>query len=218
MAKPGGYFPDFDYSHLKPDQEKYELNTGIGARAHFGPDLGIGLSLGWGGLLGRIRHYRSVHGPEKADFFDGEQDVVLGIQDWIRRTVAAIHEALRQETDPELKDNLREMAAANEWLVDNPPRNLREACQWLAWCGMAARMYDGSGAGGRLDELLQPHYERDVEAGAIDDEKAIYCIASLLLSDTRYYQVGGPASDGHDATSRVSYLILEAAHRLGDKL
>ena len=75
-------------------------------------------------------------------------------------------------------------------------------------------MYNGSGSLGRLDVLLEPYYTREAAAGILDDEEAIFHIACFLLRDTAYIQLGGPDEDGHDVTNRVSYLVLEAAHRL----
>ena len=51
-----GWNPDFDYSHLHEEQERYGLTPGIGGVQHFCPDLTIGLELGWGGLLDKVRH------------------------------------------------------------------------------------------------------------------------------------------------------------------
>lgn len=48
----------------------------------------------------------------------------------------------------------------------------------------------------------------------IDDEAVIWHVSSLFYNDTHYSQLGGPAPDGHDMTSPVSFLILEATHRL----
>ena len=42
--------PIFDYSWLKPVQNKYALVPGIGKMHHFGGDYQIGLDLGWYGL------------------------------------------------------------------------------------------------------------------------------------------------------------------------
>ncbi len=206
--------PEFDYTDLKPEQERYGIISGIGNDAHFAPDYEIGLALGWGGLLAKVRQYRAEHGPEKAEFYDAEERVILAIQRWIGRTVDAIDEAAARETDPALEANLREMAEVNRWLVDGAPRTLRETCQWIAWFNMASRTYNRDGAGGQLDELLRPYYERDRQAGRIDDEDAVFLLACLLLNDPHYYQLGGPAADGRDQTSPISFLILEAAHRL----
>jgi formate C-acetyltransferase len=46
--------------------------------------------------------------------------------------------------------------------VDAPPETFLEACQWIGWYQMLARMYNGSGSLGRLDMVLQPYYDRDI--------------------------------------------------------
>lgn len=206
--------PEDDYPHLQAEQELYGLVPGIGAPQHFAPDYTIGLVLGWGGLLRKVRHYRACHGPEKAEFYQALEDLILGTQTWIRRHVAAIREAAATETRPELQTNLEAMAECNEWLIENPARNLREVCQWIAWFAMVSRTFNGDGAGCRLDLLLEPYYERDLAAGLIDDETTIFYLACLLLADTHYYQLSGPLPDGRDGTNQVSFLALEAAHRL----
>ncbi len=206
--------PEHDYSELKPDQERYGIISGIGNDAHFAPDYEIGLKLAWGGLLAKVRRCRGEHGPDKADFYEAEERVIQAIQGWIGRTVEAIEAAADDETDPILNTNLREMAEVNRWLIEGAPRTLREACQWIAWFNMASRTYNRDGAGGQLDELLRPYYERDRREGRIDDEDAIFLLACLLLNDPHYYQLGGPAPDGRDQTSDLSFLILEAGHRL----
>ena len=215
--RPVPWPPELDYSHLVPTQQRYGIRAGIGADSHFGPDYRIGLALGWGGLLEKVRRFRRQHAgdAEKEAFYQAEEDVILGVLSWIRRTVEAIREAERSEARPQLRRNLRETAAANAHLIDGPPRSLREACQWIAQFNMASRTYNRDGAGGQLDELLRPYYARDLSAGRIDDEEAVFLIACLLLNDPHYYQLGGPGPDGKDLTSRVSFLVLEAAHRLG---
>jgi len=106
------------------------------------------------------------------------------------------------------------MAEANEWLIGNPPRNFLEACQWIAWFNMASRTYNRDGAGCQLDTVLWPYYIKDVKEGHLDDEKAKFILACLLLNDTHYYLIGGPDKDGKDITNRLSFLVLEAAHLL----
>jgi formate C-acetyltransferase len=207
--------PASDFSAWIPEQQQYGLVHGIGAPQHFAPDVRIGFQLGWGGLLEKIARGRVEHGEDKAAFYDAEARMVRGIQGWIRRHIAEIERQLTTETRPELVENLREMAEVNAWIVENPPRTMREACQWWAWFNLASRTYNGDGAGGWLDQWLAPFYEADKAAGRIDDETAIYYLACLLLNETQYYQVGGTLADGRDATNPLSFLILEAAHRMG---
>jgi len=170
--------------------------------------------LGWDGILDKIHHYWEINGPEAADFYAGLEDIVLGIQDWIRRTAEAARQMAGQESYPLLRTNLEEIADINHRLVSEPPQTFREACQWILWYQTAARMYNGSGSLGRLDVLLQPYYERETVSGTLTDEEAVFHIACLLLRDTAYIQLGGPDENGKDVTSKLSYLVLEAAHRL----
>lgn len=208
-----GWNPDFDYSYLEDEHKKYGISAAILGGQHFCQDMLIGFKLGWGGLLQKVRHYRKVN-PQSADFYDGLEDVILGTQDWIRRHVDAAREMAKTEEKPELQKNLEEMADINQRLMTEPPRTFREVCQWTAWYQMIARIYNGSGSMGQIDEWLRPYYEREVAAGALTDEEAIFHISCLLLNDTQYYQLGGPDASGRDMTNKVSFLILEAAHRL----
>lgn len=212
----GGWRPEDRPVHLDDLYKKYNiLVNGIGAMNHFGPDMRIGLTLGWGGLLDKIRSYRDFHQPRDTSFYDGEEAFVLGVQHWIRRHVIQAREMAASEEHPVLRDNLLDIADMNEWLVSHPPRTLREACQFLAWFQSVDRMWAAGGALGQLDELLRPYYESDRANGQPDDEAVIWQIASLFFNDTHYSQIGGPSPiDGHDLTSPVSFLILEAMHRL----
>lgn len=203
--------PDYDYSHLKPGIAKYGIIPGIGSDAHFAPDYHIGLELGWGGLLEKIRHYRSINGPECGEMYDAEEKTIQAIQLWITRTCDHIAAMIPQQNNTLCKDNLIEMERVNRKVISEPPETLREVCQWLCWFNMASRTYNRDGAGGQLDELLRPYYEKDIRAGIIDDEDAKFYIACLLLNDPHYYQLCGPDADGKDMTSHVSHLILESA-------
>ena len=213
----GGWRPEDRPHHLRPIFEKYNIRvTGVGAMNHLGPDMRIGLDLGWGGLLHKIRRYRALNRPADTSFYDGEEALVLGVQTWIRRHVDEALRRAAETDDPFVRRNMQEIAAMNAYLVEGAPRTLREACQFLCWAQSVDRMWHLGGAMGQLDELLRPYYEADKEAGILqDDEEAIWYLASLFFNDPHYSQIGGPAPDGHDVTSRISFLILEAAHRLG---
>ena len=217
----GRWRPEDRPTHLRPLHKEYNLiYTGIGGMNHLGPDMKIGLDLGWGGLLKKIRYYRELRRPaegsDMADFYDGEENLVIGVQHWIQNHVTKAREWAATEADPFVRKNLLEIADMNEWLVENAPRTLREACQFLGWFQSIDRMWAAGGALGQLDELLRPYYEADIKAGRIkDDDEVVWYIASLFFNDTHYSQIGGPTPDGqHDLSSRMSFLILEAIHRL----
>lgn len=213
----GGWKPELDYSHLEPEQEKYQILSGIGAPQHFCQDLTIGLQLGWAGIHDKIRHYRAENASDSArtgDFYDGLEAIVLGMQDWIGRNADLALAMSESEEHPVLRQNLIEMAEINRRMVTEPPETMREACQWMVWYQMAARMYNGSGSLGKLDLILYPYYRRDRSAGILTDDEAIFHIACLILRDTAYIQLGGPDGKQKDVTNKVSFLTLEAVHRL----
>ena len=73
--------------------DKYDFRaSGIGAMNHLGPDMRIGLDLGWGGILEQLRYWREFNNPEDTGFYDGEETLVMAIQDWIRRHVTYARE------------------------------------------------------------------------------------------------------------------------------
>ena len=213
----GCWHPDYAYPHLRKKHLLYDIIPGIGAQHHFHHDVeNIGFKLGWGGILKKIRHYKEEHknDVEKTDFLTGEEKIILGIQSWVRRNAEAALEEAQTESDPELKENLIEIANINFKLVNDPPETFHEACQFLAWFIMQAVMFNGSGAGGDLDGMLKTFFDRDIAEGTLTEDKAIYILASLLVKDNTYYEIGGVTPDGHDRTNRVSILLLEAAHWL----
>jgi pyruvate-formate lyase len=211
----GGWPTEDRPVHLYPLHKKYHIVcSGIGAGNHLGPDMSIGLELGWGGLREKILHYRKFNHAVSTDFYDGEDLLISGIQNWMRKHVVEARRLALEEEDAFRRENYLAIADMNEWLIDNPPRTLREACQFLAWFQSVDRMWGAGGALGQLDELLRPFYESDLQAGIHDDDAAIWHIASLFINDTHYSQISGPAPDGHDLTSPVSFLILEAVHQL----
>ncbi|MFL7807509.1 MAG: pyruvate formate lyase family protein [Anaerolineae bacterium] len=212
---PKNWKPEDRAHGLEATHHKYNIySPGIGAANHFGPDMAIGLQLGWGGLLEKVRYYRALNRPQDTAFYDGEENLILGVQSWIRRHVDRAREMAREETNPVLRANLLSMAEANAWLVEGAPRTTREACQFLAWFQCVDRMWALGGALGQLDELLRPYYEADLAAGRETEESVVWHLASLFFNDPHYSQIGGQAPDGRDLTSPMSFLVLEAMHRL----
>ena len=214
---------------LEPVWLKYDTRPGFGGMNHCAPDMHIGLALGWGALLEKIRHYRALNRPADPSFYDGEEQVVLGMRTWVaglaqeaRRMAHEIRvdgiplgNGARDVAEQDA-ENLLAIAEMNEWLVDGAPRTLREACQFLAHFQSLDRTYFAGGALQQLDVLLQPYYERDVANGSLTDGEAVWHVASLLFNDTHYSQIAGLNPDGTaDLTSRMSFVILDAMHLLG---
>jgi len=200
----------FPYDDLKPLQQKYNIQTGIDGDAHLACDYRIGFELGFGGFLEKIEKYRSIN-PDKKDFYDAEEKTVKAIIRFIDRHIEKIKEIILSEENVDIKANLEEMLENCEAIRYDAPKTFYQVCQWTAFFNCAARVCTRDGAGFQLDTLLYPYYERDVNAGILDDEKAKFLLANLLLIDPHYYQISGVDENDKDMTNPLSYLILEAA-------
>ncbi|MBE3100909.1 MAG: pyruvate formate lyase family protein, partial [Firmicutes bacterium] len=201
----------FPFDHLEKGHELYGIVSGIGADTHFAPDFRIGLSLGFGGIIEKIRKYREIN-PDRADFYKAEEIVYQSIQEWIGRHIPEIERLIKDEKDPEILRTLNMMLKCNINIINNAPQTFLEACQWIGWFASVSRIYDRDGAGCMLDVILLPYYEQDIAAGILTDEDAKFILANLLLIDTHYYQLSGCDKERNDLTNKVSWLILEAAH------
>lgn len=212
----GGMNPDDFPAEIKAVHQKYHMiSSGIGGMNHLGPDMNIALREGYPGLLNKVRFYRTFNNPADTGFYDGEEAVVLGILEYIRRHAAYARELAAAETDIQYRKNYNRIAQTCENLLAGPPATFLEACQLIAVFQCIDRTYFHGGALSQLDELLRPFYERDIKAGILSDEEAVWILASLFYNDTHYSQIGGQTPDGsRDLTSRMSYLILEAVHLL----
>lgn len=203
----------FPFDHLKPGFEKYNIVSGITSDSHFAGDFKIGLELGFGGLLEKIEKYRKTN-PDKKAFYDAEEKIVVTIIDFIKRHITHIEQLMEKEQNKDIYDNLYQMKTACQNILTEPPKTLHEACQWIVFFKCASRMYTRDGAGFQLDEILLPYYEHDIKLGLIDDEKAKFIIANLILTDTQYYQLSGVDENDKDITNHLSFLILDAANAI----
>ena len=204
-------YEKYPFDELRPNQELYNLNSGIESDSHFACDYRIGMEIGFGGLLEKIRKYREINGDEMG-FYEAEEMCVIAIIDFIDRHIAEIERLLSIETRPEIVKTLEMMLTANKKVRYDPPETFIEACQWAAYFNCVSRIYTRDGAGFQLDTILKPYYDNDVKNGTLNDETAKFIIADLLLIDPHYYQVSGVDEFDNDITNHLSYLILEAAN------
>ncbi|GAF05463.1 pyruvate formate lyase family protein [Saccharicrinis fermentans] len=217
--RPNKWNPDYPYDHLIENQKKYDIISGIGDDAHFAPDYKLGIELGWGGILSKIEKYKKINThKEQQQFYEIHRRAVKSVQNWIKRHIEEIESMIDKEDNEELKTNLIEMAEVNRNIVSKAPQTLREACQWIIWFHLASRTYNRDGAGGQIDELLRPFYEKDLKEGRIDKDLTVYYLACFLINDPIYWQLGGPDGKGGDVASDISFLILEAGDKINTPL
>ena len=206
--------PDYAYPDLQAIFDRYQVISGIDNCHHFTPDIQIGFEKGWDGILSELKEERAKHDESHHEFYDAEIAVVENIIAFIRRAGEEIIALSKVERNFQLAENLRTMGEIDLRIAEAPPATFREAVQWCCWFSMISRTYNRGSAGGQLEDLLNPFYERDIAAGILNDEEAVFYLACLFLQDSRYWQLSGPDENDNDRTCHLSYLALEAADKL----
>ena len=206
--------PDYPFDELQAIFNRYQVISGIDNCHHFTPDLCIGMELGWGGILKKLKEQKELHDESHLEFYNAEIAVVEAIIAFIHRAGDVLEEKAAIEQNVQLKENLLQMADINHRICSEPPRTFREAVQWSNWFSMVSRTYNRGSAGGQLEDLFNSFYERDIAAGILTDEEAVFYLACMFLQDSRYWQICGPDANDNDTTCRLSYLALDAADKI----
>ena len=139
----------------------------------------------------------------------------------------ATPEDARQRTDdmregPTRVSGLLEIAEVCDQVPARPARTLREAIQalWFAHIITCAEDNINANSIGRIDQMLWPYYEADLQAGRLDEAGALELLKHLWLKlwrayDVQQMQIGGQTAEGEDATNPITYLALQATKELG---
>lgn len=142
-------------------------------------------------------------------------------------------EMAEKEEDAARKAELLQIAANLEVVPAHRPQTYWQAIQlyWFTHLAVTTELNPWDAfSPGRLDQHLNPYYERDVEAGILDDEKALELLECLWVkfynqpapvkvgitlkesatyTDFANINTGGVTPDGHNGVNNVSYLILD---------
>ena len=177
------------------------------------------------GILGMSRGY----------YYAAMKEVCKGLSKWCENYARRAKDLASRERDPEFKKNYEEIAEVMENIAHKRPASFREALQ-MTLClhyGVVNEDPQSGQSIGRLGQVLQPFYEKDIEEGKITDEEVIEllelyrikitcieCFASAgvsggVLSGNTFnnLSLGGQSYDGRSAVTPLEYLILEAGMR-----
>jgi formate C-acetyltransferase len=134
---------------------------------------------------------------------------------------------------PARRAELETIAATCRRVPAQPPRGFREAVQ-MVWFVQVGRILSENAVAlnlGRLDQVLAPYFQADLERGLITAEAAQELMDCLWIklsewvwavssNTARFFAgysafqnltIGGKRADGSDATNPVSYMCLAAA-------
>ncbi len=149
------------------------------------------------------------------------------------RYAAYARELAEKETDETRKAELLQIAANCDVVPAHRPQTYWQAIQmyWFVHLGVTSELNPWDAySPGRLDQHLNPFYEKDVEAGILDDEKALELLECLWVkfnnqpappkvgitlkesstyTDFANLNTGGITPSGENGVNNVSYLILD---------
>jgi len=246
----GKTLSDTMLSRMSPDEMKGDFMgimlystslyhfAGVG---HLVPDWGRLLDHGYAGLRQRVQDKLDALEPaDGRDEFYRAQLIVLDASiDYIHRYAELARGQAEQAGEPR-RHELLQMADNLHWIAENPPNTFWQAFQLvhLAW---TINQIDSNGHSismGRLDQLLYPFYQRDLENGVSREsmQEIIECHAVInscfmKLRDwlttqansgrflaTATVTLGGVDAEGNDATNELSGMFLDmVAHtRMGN--
>lgn len=169
-------------------------------------------------------------------FYQAVQIALQGVIDYAANLSAEAARLAEKESDPQRRDNYRQMAAVCAQVPAGPARTFREAVNslWLIQVAIHAENINMAMSPGRLDQVLLPYYLKDMQAGCLTTRQALELIGCLwlklndntnLVPETAEelfggagtvpaVTVGGVDADGRDAVNDLTYLMLRATELL----
>lgn len=226
----------------------FQCRTGLGRFLYepFKADIGAGVFFGWGhcrnhsvrdfakllrlgfrGILQEVEDALAGLPPEAPDagqrrvFLESARIVAEAGCGFGKRYAQEARRLASAEADPLRRSELAEIAAACEQVPERPARTFREAIQSLWFGHLISGLEDQINANsiGRLDQILWPYFEEDVNVRRLDEAAARELLGCLWLKLYRRYDVqqvvlSGQTSEGRDATNRLTYLMLDVTDDL----
>lgn len=176
-----------------------------------------------------------VLGMGRGYYYEAMKIMARGMSKWMQNYADRAAYLASVETDAELKKNYQDIAQVMGNIAHKAPATFREALQMTLGCHLGIVNEDPmSGMSiGRLGQVLQPYFEKDIEEGLITEEEVIElleyyrikitcieCFASAgvtggVLSGNTFnnLSLGGLNKEGLSAVTPLEYLIVEAGMR-----
>ena len=214
------------------------VGSRITSTGHVVPNYPKLLKLGLKGIIQEARAEIAAvatvdqDSQRKLDFLEA---VILCCESAIAFAARFAEEARRlaeQTGDDRRRRELLAISGICAKVPGNPPETFHEAVQftWFMHLIMQIETNGHSIGLGRVDQNLNPFYQRDLAAGRISAEECVELIQCLWIKITEIIKVrdsfeaqgfagypmwqnaaiAGQAADGSDATNALSYLVLEA--------
>jgi len=197
------------------------------------------LKLGYGGIieeaeeLQRSLDKKHPQFHEKYQFYEAIKIYYHGAIDFAQRYSDLAYNMAKKHDNKQRKKELEIIGEMMMKFTHHPPESFYEAVQFIWFSqNIANIIYQRSVlALGRLDQILWPYYQKDIQNGTLTKEFALELIEELNLKltwnvtllptdftmvanalgqNTQTITIGGIGANGKDAVNELSYLFLDA--------
>ena len=203
------------------------------------------LQYGWDGIIAlcdqRIEETMGesdgdgILGMGRGYYYVAMKIIAQGMSKWCQNYADRAHYLASIETDAVFKKNYEEIEAVMAHIAHKAPQTFRQALQLTLAChyGVVNEDPQSGQSIGRIGQVLQPFYEKDIREGITTEEEVIEllefyrikitcieCFASAgvtggVLSGNTFnnLSLGGLNRDGLSAVTPLEYHIIEAGMR-----
>ena len=181
----------------------------------------------------RLRQLEMVTGAsEGKDFLHAVLIVLDAAEHFAHRFALEAERLADREPNHQRKEELERIAAACRHVPMLPARNFHEGLQAIWFNQLLVQIEDGGFAisVGRLDQILYPLYQQDIETGALTRDKAqemvecfyiklsevVNCLDTVIVPVAggppiaQNLTIGGQDANGNDVTNELSSVCLDA--------
>lgn len=213
--------------------------------SHTVPDLPRFVNDGTLAMLDEVHQEIKVLAPEESDKRNTLTSMMLcleGLNAYAANLAKEAKALAETENDPRRKEELNRLYRTCSHVPANPARTLDEAVNsvWISWIGLLMENTNVSLSPGRLDQLFQPFFEKEMDTLSPGEEKKQYLehvielISCYFLRNAEHHNlvpdvanylfggsqsetaitVGGVTPDGKDAVNDMTYIILKVTEML----
>lgn len=213
-----------------------KINQTDHAQGHINPNVKEWLRLGPAGYIQWAKEKQVTADDEKKEFYECVIIVMEAVQHFMMR----YHDLIMEEypnMKPENQKSMKKVAEICQTLSVQPPTTFHEALQsvWFLFVVLHMESNASSFSPGRLDDILYPYYEHDIQSLEATDEECLELIECLWLKfnqivylrnkgSAKYFAgfpigfniaLGGVDENGNDFCNALSHLFLQAQEDLG---
>ncbi len=213
--------------------------------SHIVPDVSVFINEGTSSIIERVKQQIKSLNEGETEKLDTLQSIILCMEGLNAYAANLAGEALRLaeiQTDTEQKEELMKLHEICSRVPANPARNIDEAVNalWIFWVGLVMENNNVSLSPGRLDQVFQPFFEKDMEGLSTAEEKQKYIehviellcfyfirnaehqnlvpdVANYLFSGSHAetaITLGGVTPEGEDAVNDMTYIFLKVTEMM----